>query len=78
MADFDSMLAAAQKLPAQELVRLIDALWGSLPDDAELPLHDDWGPEIKRPVAAIEWGTAQPIPWETVREEAPRRILPNC
>jgi hypothetical protein len=40
MADFDSMLAAAQKLPAQELVRLIDALWGSLPDDAELPLHD--------------------------------------
>jgi len=74
MNDFQSVLGAAQQLPTQERLRLIDALWASVPSDADLPLHEDWAPELERRVAAIENGAVSSVSWPQVREEALARI----
>ena len=74
MPDFDSVLSDAQKLPTLDQLRLIDALWDAVPPDTDLPLHEDWAPELERRVSAIQSGSAQTIPWETVRAEALARI----
>ena len=74
MADFDSVLDDARQLSPEDRLKLIDALWGSVPADLDVPLHPDWAPELERRVAAIEAGTATTIPWTTIREEALARI----
>lgn len=74
MADFNTVLSDAQKLPTQDQLRLIDKLWDSVPSDADLPLHEAWAPELECRVAAIRSGSATTIPWETVRAEALARI----
>ncbi len=74
MADFNSVLDGARQLSPEERLRLIDALWQSLPADLDLPLHPDWAPELERRVAAIEAGTATTVPWTTIREEALARL----
>ena len=74
MADFDSVLDDARQLPPEDRLKLIDALWESVPADLDLPLHPDWASELERRVAAIEAGTASTIPWTTIREEALARI----
>ena len=74
MADFNSVLDDARQLSPEDRLKLIDALWESVPADLDLPLHPDWAPEIERRVAAIEAGTATAIPWTTIREAALARI----
>ncbi len=74
MVDFNAVLSDARQLTEGERLRLIDALWNTVPDDAALPLHQEWGPEIERRMAAIHAGTATLIPWETIRDESLRRI----
>lgn len=74
MADFDTVLSEARQLSEAERLRLIAELWDSVPEDADLPLHEEWGPELERRVAAIEAGTAVTIPWETIRSEALARL----
>ena len=74
MRDFNSVLDDARQLSPEERLKLIDALWQSVPADLDVPLHPDWAPELERRVAAIEAGTATAIPWKTIREEALARI----
>lgn len=74
MADFNSVFDDACRLTPEDRLKLIDALWDSVPADLDLPLHPDWAPELERRVAAIEAGTASAIPWTTIREEALARI----
>jgi len=74
MADFDSVLSRARQLSAEDRLRLIDALWELVPPEADLPLHEDWAPELERRVAAIEAGAATTVPWTTIRDEALARI----
>ncbi len=74
MADFNSVLEEARQLSHQERLRLIDALWDLIPPDAQLPLHEDWAPELERRIAAIEKGSEETVPWELVRAEALKRI----
>jgi putative addiction module component (TIGR02574 family) len=74
MPDFNTVLDDARRLPPDDRLRLIDALWESVPADLDVPLHPDWAPELERRVAAIEAGTATTIPWTTIREEALARI----
>ena len=74
MSDFNSILGAAQQLGPEDRLRLIDALWATVPPEAELPLHADWGPELEKRVAALEAGTTTTIPWSTIRAEALARI----
>jgi putative addiction module component (TIGR02574 family) len=73
-SDFDSILDAAQALPAHERVRLIDVLWDTVPVDAEIPLHTEWEAELERRVTALKSGTAKTVPWTSVRQAALERI----
>lgn len=74
MVDFKSVLGEAEQLSAEDRLRLIDALWDLVPPDADIPLHEDWAPDLERRVADIESGAAETIPWATVRKEALTRI----
>jgi putative addiction module component (TIGR02574 family) len=74
MNDYTSILSAAQQLPEQERLRLIDALWDTVPPDSNAPFSHEWTQEIERRVAELDAGTAQTIPWLQIREAALGRI----
>jgi putative addiction module component (TIGR02574 family) len=74
MIDFNSVLNDARRLSESERLRLIDALWESVPDDANLPLDEAWAAELERRVAEIQSGAVETVPWETIRAEALARI----
>lgn len=74
MNDFESVLIAAQQLPEPDRVRLIYALWDTVPPHSETPFSDDWVVEIERRVAALDAGTTTTVPWSQVREEALARL----
>ena len=74
MNDFSSVLSAAQRLPEKDRLRLIDALWESVPADSEAPFSDEWAREIERRVAELDAGTTQTVPWSEIRDEALARI----
>ncbi len=74
MNDFDSVLSAAQRLPDEDRLRLIDALWESVPPDSNAPFSEEWACEIERRVAELSDGAAQTISWVQIREQALARI----
>jgi putative addiction module component (TIGR02574 family) len=74
MSDYQSVLVDAQKLAQTDRIRLIEALWDTIPPDAEVPFSEDWQREIERRAQELEDGTAVTVPWETVRREAMARI----
>ena len=74
MNDFSSVLSAAQQLPEQDRLRLIDALWETVPPESEAPFSDEWACEIERRVAQLDAGTAKTVPWSQIRDEALARI----
>jgi len=74
MTDFNSVLSAAQELPETDRLRLIDALWDTVPQEAEAPFSDEWAREIERRVAEIEAGAVETVPWSRIRDEALARI----
>jgi putative addiction module component (TIGR02574 family) len=71
MSNYELALTVAQKLPADERLRLIDALQETV-EDSELPA--EWQGEIERRVAEYQAGTAEMIPWSQIRAEALARI----
>ena len=74
MTDFASILSAAQNLPEQDRVRLIQALWDTVPPEAESTFSEDWTREIERRVAELDAGSAPTIPWSEVRDAAIGRL----
>lgn len=74
MSEFDSVLSAAQQLPDKDRLRLISALWDSVPPDSDVPFSNEWVREIERRVAELDAGTAQTVPWPEIRGEALARI----
>jgi putative addiction module component (TIGR02574 family) len=74
MSDLNSLLTDASQLPLAERLELIEALWDTVPEDALPPLSDAWKAEIRRRSAAFEAGTAQTIPWDTIRADALQRL----
>jgi putative addiction module component (TIGR02574 family) len=74
MTDFSSILSAAQQLPEQDRLRLIDALWETVPPETEAHFSEEWAREIERRVAELDSGTAKTVPWAQIREEALARI----
>jgi putative addiction module component (TIGR02574 family) len=74
MTDFSSVLSAAQQLPADDRVRLIDALWETVPPDSEVTFSEQWAREIERRVAELDAGTVQTIPWSKIRQDALARV----
>jgi putative addiction module component (TIGR02574 family) len=74
MSDFESVLSAARQLPDTDRLRLIDALWDSVPPDADVPFSDEWAGEIERRVAELDAGTANTVSWSRIRDEALARM----
>ncbi len=74
MNDFHSVLSAAQGLPTEDRLRLIDALWDTVPPESEPIFTDEWAREIERRVAELNAGSAMTVPWSQVRAEALARI----
>jgi putative addiction module component (TIGR02574 family) len=75
MVDFAQVLSAACELTDTERIRLINALWSSLSDDAEAEIPEEWAKEIERRVAELESGMAETIPWSKVRDAALSRVM---
>ena len=73
MANYETLLADASRLPVADRVQLIEALWDTLPADALPPLSEEWVAEIQRRSAEFDAGAVQTVPWEQVRAEALRR-----
>ncbi len=74
MNDFRSVLSAAQQLPEPDRLRLIDALWETVPAESEAPFSDEWAREIERRVAELQTGAVKTVPWSQIRDEALARI----
>lgn len=74
MSDFSSVLSAAQRLSEKDRLRLIDALWESVPPESEAPFSEEWAREIERRVAELDSGTAKTVPWSQIRDEALARM----
>ena len=74
MTTYESVLSAATQLPEVDRLRLIDALWDTVPDDAEVPLSGEWLSEIDRRVDEMERGEGQTYSWPEVRDAALARL----
>ena len=74
MVDFNSVLKDAQQLSDEDRVRLIDALWKSVPADADIPLADEWSAELEQRVTEIRADPTRTVAWEAIRNEALNRI----
>lgn len=74
MTTYESVLSAATQLPEGDRLRLIDALWDTVPDDAEVPLSDEWLSEIDRRVDEMERGEGKTYSWPEVRDAALARL----
>ena len=59
IANYLSVLKDAQELSEAERLLLIETLWETVPEHSALPLHEAWGPEIERRVAALDAETAK-------------------
>lgn len=74
MSTITALLANAAQLPVADRLELIDAIWATLPDEALLPLSDEWMDEIRKRSAELAAGTAKTVSWEVVRSEAMARL----
>ncbi|MCE9548266.1 MAG: addiction module protein [Planctomycetia bacterium] len=74
MSDFNSVLSAAQQLPEQDRLRLIDALWDTVPPESDAPFSDEWASEIERRISQLDAGEAKSVPWTQIRDAALARI----
>ena len=74
MSNYDSLFADASQLPINARIRLIEALWDTLPENAMPPISDEWIAEIQRRSAEFDAGSVQAIPWEQIRAEAVQRL----
>ena len=56
MVDFNSVLEDARQLSPSDQAKLIDALWDTVPVDADIPLHPEWAAELERRVNELKVG----------------------
>ena len=62
MPDDDALLAAVSQLPIDACIQLIEALWGTLPEDARPSLSDEWLAEIRSRSSEYDTGSVPSIP----------------
>ena len=70
---FHRLLLWRTRRVIDERLKLIDAIWETVPSTALPPLSEEWRAEIERRSAELDAGTAATVPWTEVREEAFRR-----
>lgn len=74
MSTYESLFADALQLPIAERIRLIEALWDTVPDESLPPLSEEWLAEIQRRSAEYDAGNVETVPWETIRADAMERL----
>ena len=74
MTTFNEILSAAQSLPTSDRVRLIDALWDTVPLPEWTPPSEEWLAEIERRSAEVDAGRMPVAPWPEVKQRARQRI----
>lgn len=70
MMTFDDVFGAAQALPPPDRLRLIDALWETLPLEEMPRPSDEWTAEAQRRSAEIDAGRMGTSAWSEVRSRA--------
>jgi putative addiction module component (TIGR02574 family) len=73
MLDYDTLLADASRLPVAVRIRLIEALWDTVPDDVAPSLSEEWLAEIERRSTEFDSGRVSSTPWEQIRAAALKR-----
>ncbi len=74
MSTAKTVLADALRLPRQDRADLARELIASLDEPADANAEQLWLEEIQRRLREIEAGTAELIPWETVRARIEARL----
>ena len=72
MSDFENVLGAAQDLPPSDRIRLIDALWDSVPPDEWPKPSGEWIAEAQRRSSEYDAGDMSASPWPEARDRARR------
>jgi putative addiction module component (TIGR02574 family) len=73
MATFDEVLGAAQGLPPLDRIRLVQALWETVPPEQWPHPSKDWIDEAQRRSAEYDAGRSTASPWPEVRSRARRK-----
>ncbi|MCI0331904.1 MAG: addiction module protein [Planctomycetes bacterium] len=73
MNTFDDVLGAAQDLPPTDRIRLIHALWDTVPPEEWPPPSKAWIDEAQRRSAEYDAGRMTASPWPEVRARARRK-----
>lgn len=73
MNTFDDVLGAAQGLPPTDRIRLIYALWDTVPPEQWPAPNDAWIEEAQRRSDEYEAGRMTAAPWPEVRARARRK-----
>ena len=73
MSAFADVLSAAQGLPTPDRIRLIDALWDTVPMEEWPVPSQDWLREAERRSAEYDADRMTASPWPEVRERARRK-----
>lgn len=73
MSTFDDVLDAAQNLAPSDRIRLIDALWDTVPPEEWPAPSDEWVAEVQRRSAEYDAGRMSASPWPEVRQRARRK-----
>ncbi|HMP07325.1 MAG TPA: addiction module protein [Lacipirellulaceae bacterium] len=74
MSNYAELFSAASQLPVELRIRLIDELWETVPEGADVELSREWLAEIERRSAEIDAGTAELEDWESVRGRLFKRV----
>ena len=73
MGAFDDVLGAAQDLPPTDRIRLVHALWETVPPDEWPAPSEEWIDEAQRRSAEFDAGRMAASPWPEVRARARRK-----
>ncbi len=74
MSTVESILAEASRLPVADRLRLIEALWETVPEELAMTLSPEWMAEIERRSAEFDAGRMEGVPWEEVQAAALKRL----
>jgi putative addiction module component (TIGR02574 family) len=74
MPKIETLLVAAARLSVPDPLRLIEAIWDSMPKSALPPLSDEWLAKVDRRSIGRRRGWAATVPWREVRADALRRL----
>jgi putative addiction module component (TIGR02574 family) len=73
MSTYSDIFIAAQTLPPVDRLRLIDALWDTVPAEELPPPSPEWIAEAQRRTAARKAGETTTLSWPEVRARARKK-----